>query len=351
MANNTKKIVKTGSKSVTYQAETMIVVNSMDELQENIAEKVFGELSSSSQKKVIENQKTFLAKFTKKISATITSLKTPEKSIDDPDMQYIAKKALVQSGRRGEEGLHEELSSLLTERLKAGDEGSEIKKVVFNESIETMEKLTSNHIKIICLMFLVHKTQRNLFSLEGLNNFIEEAFTPYLDVKISKSQFEYLDYAGVTMLANVWGGKGMLESYVKRAYPIAFSKGLTQKEIDNIAKDIQGLIQKEDENSGEERYIFAYPNFATYKKVLESSNITDEKIKDHEKVFQAMEKNKIYNDDSEISDLLSNGSELSDIYNKYFMERNLTAVGTCIAITALKQIDGFNNIDLDIWIN
>lgn len=125
-------------------------------------------------------------------------LEIPEKRLADkiknPDVQYALITAQKQYARSGEEESLEMLTELLVQRFSV-NEGS-LKKIVINEAIECVSKITLNQIHNLTFLFLVKSSKSNHLDnlLKLLNDFSIKA-GHILDQSIDF--YEHLQYAGL----------------------------------------------------------------------------------------------------------------------------------------------------------
>jgi hypothetical protein len=114
----------------------------------------------------------------------------------EPDLQYVLFRAIESSARFDSENLRSVLSSLLIRRIKAKEE--ELKKILYNEAITTVGKLSINQLKILTLHYLLYEQVFFIepISWEELERFYTEKVTPFLDFRDTTADFSYLDYCG-----------------------------------------------------------------------------------------------------------------------------------------------------------
>src|SRR5713226_6644785 len=113
-------------------------------------EETFPEHKEKATLEAKKNMRKFFEVFRKK---AVVELNQKELRImSDPDFQYVFNQALMETGRKDNDELRQNMSSLLMSRIKHHE--SDLKKLVFGEAISTIGKLTSNQLKIITACFV-----------------------------------------------------------------------------------------------------------------------------------------------------------------------------------------------------
>lgn len=124
--------------------------------------------------------------------------KDPSKinKIQDPDIQYAIFTAQKEYARSGEKNLEEMLIDILLKRV---DEDSQsLKKIVLNESLEILPKLTNEQLDILTIVFLIHETQNHTVADRlTFKSYLEEYFSPFIDqLTTNNSVYKHLEYTG-----------------------------------------------------------------------------------------------------------------------------------------------------------
>jgi hypothetical protein len=202
-------------------------------------------------------------------------------------------------------------------------------------------KLTHNQLKILSLCFLgKYVIWNDVLTKEQLNNVLKKFFVPLLDVELTNSQFQYLEYVGCSNSSSI-GGKSHFKQFIKRKYPMSLSEGIDAESIQNF--DDYELIKFGD------KYKIPYVNLETMKNSLFEKGFSEEKIQRHVNLYNQMVGKRVLNSDDDIPSLFTKGSELNEVYS-WFGSMNLTAVGIAIAIAHLEKVVG-EKWNVDIWIN
>src|SRR3989344_3598127 len=173
---------KSGDNSTNLQAGGAITVNnnavalySIEEVSKQLLSSVFGELPEETKTQILQNQKSYFQALSENLQKIVKDGADVKKVIDSPDFQYISKKASISASRSSSTDLHKNLSSLIIQRVNFDNE--DLKRIVYNEAIATIEKLTIDQLKILTLCFLFKRTKFN-----GLTNI--EQFKQFLDQNI-----------------------------------------------------------------------------------------------------------------------------------------------------------------------
>ena len=198
---------KSGDKSTNLQAGGAITVNnnavalySIQEVSKQLLGSVFGELPDETKTQITQNQKSYFQALTENLQKIVKDSFDLKKVIDSPDFQYISKKASISASRSSSTDLHKNLSSLIVQRVNFDNE--DLKRIVYNEAITTIEKLTTDQLKILTLCFLLKRTKLSgLTNLEQFKQYLEQRVKPFIDFKRTTAEFEHLSYAGCASIS------------------------------------------------------------------------------------------------------------------------------------------------------
>lgn len=283
----------------------------------------------------------------------ISSLSESEiKKLREPDMQLTLFEATKISGRKQSDELRSLLANLVVNRIKHDKTGEEeLKNIVYNEAILTLNKLTIDQLKIITLCYLTKYTSCNLIeSWETYNNYLNKHIKPFLDFKNTNAEFQHIEYAGcgntgIQGLSN-WD---LIRSY-KRNYSFLFFNLIEKNQIDSITlpnyikNKIIALDTKED------KYYIKVRNKVELENYLKENNMNEEILKNITSIYESH----IKNEDEikkKIMDETDIGKELIQLCEKSIFERlYLTTVGIAIGASYFEQVVG-EIINIDIWIN
>ena len=147
----------------------------------------------------------------------------------DPDFLNGLFKAQNEYARSGDKDLESLLVDLLTDRSKQQRKG--LLKIVLNESLETVAKLTDSQLASITLIFLLrYRIDQGISTEKKLGEFLDESIGAYLG-KLSSgvADFQHLEYA---RCGKVETGTISLEHLFTENFRGLFSKGF---ELDKVS--------------------------------------------------------------------------------------------------------------------
>lgn len=223
---------KSGDDSTNLQAGRDIVVNSgnsialysIEEVAKQLLGSVFSELPNETKKQIEANQKSYFQALSENLSKIVKQNEELQTVINSPDFQYISKQATISASRSPSTELHKNLSLLLIQRVNNDNE--DLKRIVYNEAIKTLAKLTQNQLKILTLCFLVKRTKLNgLTNFDQFIQYLEQRIKPFINFKKTNAEFEHLAYTGCASISIA--GHDLFGLF-KGNYPEIF------KESDNI---------------------------------------------------------------------------------------------------------------------
>lgn len=222
---------KSGDTSTNLQAGRDITVNSsvialysIEEVSKQLLNSVFGELSEETKMQISQNQKSYFQALSESLQKIDKDNFEVKKIIDSPDFQYISKKASISASRSSSVNLHKNLSSLIVQRMNSDNE--DLKRIVYNEAINAIEKLTIDQLKILTLCFLLKRTKSGeLTNLEQFKQYLEQRIKPFIDFKQTRAEFEHLVYTGCASIdiaiAIIWED---IVGLFKENYPNIFKE-------------------------------------------------------------------------------------------------------------------------------
>jgi len=116
----------------------------------------------------------------------------------EPDSQLTLIEAAKISGRKQNDELRNLLANLVVSRIKNDKTGKEeLKNIVYNEAISTINKLTIDQLKIITLCYLLKYTSYSgIVSWDTFKNYLNTHIKPFLDFKNTNAEFQHIEYAG-----------------------------------------------------------------------------------------------------------------------------------------------------------
>lgn len=235
---------KSGDDSTNLQAGRDIVVNagnsialySIEEVAKQLMGSVFNELPDETKRQIETNQKSYFQALSENLGKIIKQNNELKKVIDSPDFQYISKQATISASRSSSIELHKNLSFLLIQRVNNDNE--DLKRIVYNEAIETLAKLTQNELKILTLCFLLKRTKFNsLINFKQFIQYLEDRIKLFIDFKNTNAEFEHLVYTGCASISIA--GNDLFELF-KGNYPDIFKES---DNIDNLFKNNETATQ------------------------------------------------------------------------------------------------------------
>ena len=197
---------KSGDDSINLQAggditmNNTVVLYSIEEVSKQLQESVFGELPGETKMQITKNQQSYFQTLSGNLQKIIKDISDLKKIIESPDFQFISKKAIISASRSFSIDLHKNLSSLIIQRINSDNE--DLKRIVYNEAITTIEKLTTDQLKILTLCFLLKRTKLNgLTNIEHFKQYLDQRIKPFIDFKRTTAEFEHLVYTGCASIS------------------------------------------------------------------------------------------------------------------------------------------------------
>ncbi len=345
---------KSGDDSTNMQAGRDIVVNtnssialySIEEVAKQLMDSVFGELPDETKQQINANQKSYFQTLSENLGNIIKQNEDLKKVIDSPDFQYISKTASISASRSSSVELHKNLSSLITQRINNNDE--DLKRIVYDEAIATIGKLTIDQLKIITLCYLVKYTSYGgILSWEAYEKYLTSHIKPFLGFKNTNAEFQHIEYAGCGSIGiSSWD----VLNIHKQQYSFLFLNLVEKEQVDNlnfpaeIKKEVVVLNQKED------KYFVRFKNKTDLENYIKEKEIDDEIGKKFVSIYESHIKN---NEEikKKITEETSEGKELLELWEKSNIKHlSLTSVGIAIGASYFEQTT-HEKIDISIWIN
>lgn len=288
--------------------------------------------------------------FKKLLTGKIKNLPEEEMlKLKEPDTQLILAEAAEISGRKQNEELRNLLANLVVSRIKNDKSGKEeLKNIVYNEAISTINKITVDQLKIITLCYLLRYTSYGgIVSWNAFNSYLNTQIKPFLEFKNTDAEFQHIEYAGC---GSIGIGSWDLLNIYKQQYSFLFLNLVEKDQIDNlnlpdeIKNEILVLDLKEN------KYFIKFKNKTEFGDYLRKKKIDEEITKKLVSIYENHIKN---NDDikKKIIEEASIGKELLDLLDKSNLKHlTLTSVGIAIGASYFEQVTG-EKIDIGIWIN
>ncbi len=265
----------------------------------------------------------------------------------EPDTQLTLMEAAKISGRKQSEELRNLLANLVVSRIKNDNSGKEeLKNIVYNEAISTINKLTIDQLKIITLCYLLRYTSYGgIISWDTFKNYLSTHVKPFIGFKNTNAEFQHIEYAGC---GSIGIGSWDLVNIYRQQYSFLFFNLIEKDKIDNLSLPNKNEIVVLD--SKEDKYFFKFKNKTEFENQLKQNKTDDEIIK---KLISLYESN--IKSDGEVKkkifDETDIGKDLLDLLEKSnLVHLTLTSVGIAIGASYFEQVIG-EKIDIGIWIN
>lgn len=344
---------KSGNNSNNYQSENLTINNnltvlySIEEVARKLLDSAFGELPDDTKQLISSNQKSYFQVLSELLKQIVIQGEDLKKIINDPDFQFISKNALISASRSPSIELHKNLSSLVIQRINSSND--DLKRIVYNEAITTINKLTTNQLKIITLCFLFkYIANDGITSWQTYVDYLNAEFKPFLNFKNTIAEFQHIAYTSCGSIGIT--SKSGLKVH-KENYTFLFLNLIEKSEIDNLNLDNTIKQKLVTVDPKEDKYIINFLNKHSLQNFLKENNINEETIKKISSICMHHIK-----DDQEIKIKIAQEANIdknllepwADHSNVSFL--SLTSVGIVIAATYFEQITG-DKIDIDDWIN
>lgn len=164
-----------------------------------------------------------------------------ERAFTDPDMHYVLSTTVQMVARSGKNEMNTILTHLIMIRIKNCE--IENKKVLLNEAIATVNKLSINQLNIITASFLIydHIKKIAISSWEELNSYLETYVKKFLNFESNEMDFRHIKYTGCASIKNE-----SCPSYaqiLKDIYPQLFARSIgPQKTISRNQTTDENLV-------------------------------------------------------------------------------------------------------------
>ncbi len=348
MINFLKMEQRSNKSSTFYQAEKIIIkqaglsVTDARDIANSIFRENFPKLQAVARAEAKKNVQLFVSELEEKITSQLNAKEINK--FQDPDIQYTLYEAIKSNARIGSEELRRNLSVLMVERIKNDDQ--DLKRIVYNEAISTIGKLTRDQLKILTLCFLLRYTYHTgILDWRVFNYYISKKIKPFTDFKNTPAEFQHLEYAGC---GSIGIGRWDFIQGFRENYSFLFLKPLEQSGVDelNLQEDLKSEIVTQKEN----KYFFRFRNSKELKEYLEKKSVNTTLIDKISNMYQEYIQNeeevrkKVYEE-------TDGGKDLARAWADSQLEHlSLTSVGIVIGAAYYEQIIE-EKIYIDIWIN
>lgn len=269
--------------------------------------------------------------------------------LKDPDTQLALIEAAKISGRKQDEELRNLLANLVVNRIKNDKTGKEdLKNIVYNEAISTVNKLTVDQLKIITLCYVLRYTHLpNVLSWSAFNNFLNKMVKPFMGFKNTNAEFQHIEYSGCGSIG--LGSWDAINGF-RNQYSVLFSKPIKKEQIDSLSFTsevktalVMALCNEQDLPQ------IKFQNWKHLETYLKSQKTEAELLNKFQQLYYLHIKNEVSPDISQKTDI---GKELVEVLktSPLLNHLSLTSVGIALAISYFEQVTG-DKIDINIWIN
>jgi len=305
-----------------------------------IFEQNFPKLVQGAAEKAEENVKKFAKVFFEKASVKLT--KEEQIKMSDPDIQKTLSNAINFNATHDDDDLREYLTNLMIQRIKKNEEN--LQKIVYNEAISTVEKITNSGLKIITLNFVLFAVRfHKVKDIKSFENFLN-SLKPLMDFNNTESEFKLIQYSGCGTIQSLMEFK--IFDVWRDNYSIIFHHPFTEKEVAELqlSKELTNKIIEESNG----QYRIKIQSWNLLEDLLKKEAISKEII---DNVVQQY-KNHLMSD-KEVEDIVRAipiGNEVLNILeNSDLKLMDRTSVGTALALNYATQIMK-SDLDVNNWI-
>ncbi|MBU0578699.1 hypothetical protein KKE34_00125 [Patescibacteria group bacterium] len=285
--------------------------------------------------------------FKSKLLKEINKLPPEETAkLAEPDTQLALLEAATISGRKKDQDLRSLLADLVIKRIKNDSHGKEdLKNVVYNEAISTVNKLTVDQLKIITLCYLLRYTSYSGFTdWKEFISYLNHDIKPFLNFKNTNTEFQHIEYAGCGSLGI--GSWDVFQTFRKQYAFLFFAKiESTKIEELNLSTSILSKFFKKEGD----KYYLPFRNASDLKDFLDKEKIDEKLINKIVGIYNGQVKNMA--DTKAQLKTEDVGKLLMKIWDESPLQHlNLTSVGIAIGASYFEQITK-KKVDINIWIN
>lgn len=339
-----------GADSTNLQGQNVVINNGINyndakEIALDVFKANFLELSQSAALIAKKRAEELIDEFLKRL---IEKDPTKINKIQDPDIQYAIFTAQKEYAKSGEKNLEEMLIDILIRRVE--EDSQSLKKIVLNESLEILPKLTDEQLDILTIVFLIHETQNNNITDQlSFKTYLETYFLPFVEqLTKNNSVYKHLEYTGCC------GSFGIpddnFSNLLMQRYKGLFSNGFEKsvfEQITNGDEKFNSLITNCVNNTA--LYQFNAMNEEVLEKRINDLGLNISHLISFKSLFNGSTMN-IDQSTKHLIDLEPKLEKLIEIWKEsYICTMNVTSVGIMLAIINFKRKTGIN-IDSNIWI-
>ena len=339
-----KQTQETGSHSLAIQANTVNLGVTPDEVRQialDIFRANFYRLSEEAQRLAEARAAELTERLLKRLAEEAPSMLFRAK---DPDMQYALFTAQREYARSGDGNLGDILLNLLVERVRAED--SQLPRIIVNEALEVVPKLTRQQMDLLTLVFLIRHVSDaseddQINMIDQLRNYARP-FLPSLT--LSSVAYQHIHYTGCAVLENIIH----LERFLAARSPGSFMKPIPMTRWNLLFPrgQFKALLEQ---ISGKNAYRL---KARTYSELVEQAEPMGASYSDVERIWSFVRENQVQGETfrARMAIEFPEFQGLSEVWNETALGRlELTSVGTMIAATNFERTMK-KRIDLSQWI-
>lgn len=333
------QIVSQGEHNIQNIGITSI--SEIEHLVEILYKNNFPQLEEIAKKAALKSAEKYWKKLTEKSKSQLSQ--EDIKQFADPDVQYMLTKTVIEAGRKDDDELRENLSTLMVDRIKNSKHN--LKRLVYNEAIETLPKLTQDQLKIITICFILKYAKwQNIVTLENLEKNVV-ALKPLIDFNNTRAEFQHIVYTGCGELGI---GSWDYPAHVQDNYPELSMMTVSEGQIPiHIPENVKNDLFKKINDSAyefkitEKHLLEDYLNSKNFELPTKNSILTEFDQSRKRSVQSTIDLIKTSQPTQEITTLI-NDSNLKHL--------SLTSVGIAIGAMYFEATTKVKT-DVSIWIN
>ena len=337
---NKAQSLEAGDSSINNQAGNITQVITINKtIPKEEAKEILVQIFQDNMPKLAQEARLTAGKRADEISNKILE-KMSEKAPDlintfkDPDMQYALLTAQITHARLGDDNIADLMVDVLVER--ASHQNRDLQQIVLNEVLSVLQKLNSEHLDVLSLVFLNTLCKFNKTNdIAAFKNVFSTYYYPLLDkIPTEESCYQHLIYSGCTSLN---GFQDNIVSHHKKNYKRFFCKGFPIDDFSQIdnTETAHTILEPCMHNP-----LLSQININNNQSV---ENLIDSKVIDANNAskIKALYNSSLMSDDEAKTFLLSFDSKMQnmlDLWKKTNISgMSLTSVGIAIAVSNLKK--------------
>lgn len=162
------------------------------------------------------------------------------KILETPDFHYNLYRAIEIGARNAYEDLQDMLAELLVKRISFN--GDDTRRMILNESIQTIDKVSNNQLKMMTFSFFMfdYWTKLKIQTWDDFNNYVSEYLQPFMDYEYKEIDIQHLNYCGSVNYDYGYGRPSLsqiLKNRMPALYPELSEHKEEQKYVDSVTKE------------------------------------------------------------------------------------------------------------------